>query len=185
MERKITFCYQAITDIQTTIRAIDTKIGFLMVAIFIPTAGVKEISSVYRATAAHSDCLAILMWITAAAWAVTLIVLFRALWSVKNPAANVTGSDAHGVFFHSANYKMGPAACFFNYPVKSKISLQEAITRIPSDEQGLIKELVFEKMKLEYIRDIKMRRCSMSSVLTLFWMATGVGIYAYSLMSKY
>ncbi|WP_160105608.1 hypothetical protein [Pseudomonas izuensis] len=185
MERKVNFCYQAINDIQATIRAIDAKIGFLMVVIFIPIAAIKEILSIYSGIAAHSQCLMLLMWLIAAVWAATIIVLFRALWSIKNPGKSVEGNDATGVFFNSAHYKMSAIDCIFNFPIKSDIDLKTAITNIPEDDADLLKELVFEKMKLEYIRDIKMRRCSVSSVLILFWVTSGVSLYIYSLMSKF
>lgn len=185
MESKINFCYQAITDIQATIRAIDAKIGFLMVVIFLPVAGIKEITSIYTAIASHSQCLIVLMWLISATWAMTIVVLFRALWSIKNPASTVLASDATGVFFNSAHYKMSTADCFFNFPIKSRVSLKDAVLNLPDDETRLLKELVFEKMKLEYIRDIKIRRCSASSILILFWVTAGISLYIYSLMSKY
>lgn len=185
MESKINFCYQAITDIQATIRATDAKIGFLMVVIFLPVAGIKEITSIYTTTASHSQCLTVLMWLIAATWALTIVILFRALWSIKNPAGTVLASDATGVFFNSAHYKMSTIDCIFNFPLKSKISLRNALLNLPGDEASLLKELVFEKMKLEYIRDIKIRRCSVSSVLILLWVTAGISLYTYSLMSKY
>ena len=185
MERKVNFCYQAITDIQATIRAIDAKIGFLMVVIFIPIAAIKEILSIYSSIAAHSQCLMLLMWLIATVWAATIIVLFRALWSIKNPGDSVAENDATGVFFNSAHYKMSAIDCIFNFPIKSDIDLKTAINNIPEDDADLLKELVFEKMKLEYIRDIKMRRCSVSSVLILFWVASGVSLYIFSLVSKF
>ncbi len=183
MESQINFCYQSISDIQATIRAIDAKIGFLMVIIFIPIAAIKEITSIYASIANNSQCLMILMWTVALAWAATIIVLFRALWSIKNPSNGVTGNNATGVFFNSSHYKMSAIDCVFNFPIKSSIDLNTAIANIPKDENSLLKELVFEKMKLEYIRDIKIRRCSTSSMLILFWITIGTGIYTYSLLS--
>jgi hypothetical protein len=185
MERKINFCYQAISDIQATIRAIDAKIGFLMVVIFIPIATIKEIMSIYSSIAAHSNCLMVIMWLIASMWAATIIILFRALWSIKNPARGVEGNDAAGVFFNSAHYEMGAIDCIFNFPIKSKVNLKAAISNLPVDDAGLLKELVFEKMKLEYIRDIKMRRCSVCSVLILIWITAGVSLYMYSLVSNH
>lgn len=184
MESKSTFCYQAITDIQTTIRAIDTKIGFLIVIIFIPIAGIKEIVTVYSSIASSSQCLSIIMWLIACAWVATIAILFRALVSIRNPADSVKDNDASGVFFNSSHYNMGGIDCLFNFPIKSSVSLNEATLNIPDDDSVLLKELVFEKMKLEYIRDIKIRRCSAASVLMLVWIASGVSLYVYSLIGR-
>lgn len=185
MESQINFCYQSISDTQATIRAIDAKIGFLMVIIFLPVAAIKEITSIYSGIADNSQCLMILMWIVASAWATTIIVLFRALWSINNPADGVSGNNATGVFFNSSHYQMSIIDCLFNFPIKSTINLDAAITNIPKNDNNLLKELVFEKMKLEYIRDIKIKRCSLSSILILFWITTGISIYTYSLMSAH
>lgn len=182
MERKINFIYQAISDTQSTIRAIDAKIGFLMVIIFIPFVSIKEITAFYKILAPESLIVAIAMWVIAVIWASTVFILFRALWSIKNPGKSVTGAEGLGAFFHSANYEMSAIDCLFNFPIKSKNSLQKAILSISTDDEWIIKELVFEKMKLEYIRDIKMRRCSVSAVLILIWVSLGTAIYIFSLL---
>jgi len=182
MESKINFVYQAISDTQSTIRAIDAKIGFLMVIIFIPIAGIREIATLYKLLAPESVTIATLMWAIAAIWASTVFILFRALWSIKNPGKSVLGGEGLGAFFHSANYEMGAIDYIFNFPIKSKSSLQEAILKIPADNDHLIQELVYEKMKLEYIRDIKIRRCSVSAALILVWVTLGMAIYIFSLL---
>jgi len=185
MERQINFCYQSISDTQATIRAIDAKIGFLMVIIFLPVAALKEITSIYASIAGNSHYLMILMWLIALAWGTTIVVLFRALWSINNPSNAVSGNNATGVFFNSSHYKMSTIDCILNFPIKSTVNLDSAITNIPQDDNTLLKELIFEKMKLEYIRDIKIKRCSLSSILILFWITTGISIYIYSLMSAH
>lgn len=182
MESKINFIYQSISDTQSTIRAIDAKIGFLMVIIFIPFVSIKEITTFYKSLAPESTFIVAIMWIIAAIWASTVFILFRALWSIKNPGKSVTGAEGLGAFFHSANYEMGAIDCLFNFPIKSKNSIQEAISSISNDEEWIIKELVYEKMKLEYIREIKMRRCSVSAVLIMTWVTLGTVIYTFSLL---
>ncbi|MOA26463.1 hypothetical protein D3C78_1472590 [compost metagenome] len=153
-----------------------------MVIIFIPTVSIKEITTFYKTLAPESLIIATIMWMIAVIWASTVFILFRALWSIKNPGKSVTGAEDLGAFFHSANYEMSAIDCLFNFPIKSKNSLQIAISSISNDDEWIIKELVYEKMKLEYIRDIKMRRCSVSAVLILVWVALGTAIYTYSLL---
>lgn len=182
MDGKTNFIYQAISDCQATIRAIDAKIGFLMVIIFIPLAGVKEIMSLYKSLNPICLYIAPAMWLIALTWAATVLILFRALWSVKNPGKSVVGGEGLGSFFNSADYKLGIIDCIFNFPIKSKNSLAEAISKLPEDSERVVQELMYEKMKLEYIRDIKMRRCSVSVALILTWVGFGIAIYIFSLL---
>lgn len=182
MEGKINFIYQAISDCQATIRAIDAKIGFLMVIIFIPLAGIKEIILLYKQLNPICQYIAPAMWSIALTWAATMLILFRALWSVKNPGKSVVGGEGLGSFFSSANYKLGLIDCVFNFPIKSSSSLAEAISKLPNNSERAVQELTYEKMKLEYIRDIKMRRCSVSAALILIWVSLGTAIYTFSLL---
>ncbi|UEB94630.1 hypothetical protein LIS66_19925 [Pseudomonas sp. HN2] len=182
MDGKINFLYQAISDCQATIRAIDAKIGFLMVIIFIPLAGIKEIILLYKQLNPICLYIAPSMWAIASTWAATVLILFRALWSVKNPGKSVIGGEGLGSFFNSANYKLSLIDCVFNFPIKSNSSLAEAISKLPNNSERVIQELMYEKMKLEYIRDIKMRRCSVSAALILTWVGFGIAIYTFSLL---
>ena len=68
MESKINFIYQSISDTQSTIRAIDAKIGFLMVIIFIPFVSIKEITTFYKSLSPESAIVTVVMWVIAAIW---------------------------------------------------------------------------------------------------------------------
>ena len=62
-----------------------------------------------------------------------------------------------------------------NKTIKSNKDIAHKIIELPKKDSDIINELVFEKMKLEYIRDVKFKRSSFCIGCTLLWViGTGV-----------
>ncbi|MNR42272.1 hypothetical protein D3C85_1607700 [compost metagenome] len=74
-------------------------------------------------------------------------------------------------------YRLGFIDAFFNYPIKSTRTVDETLLSTPGDEQSLLRELVFEKMKLVYIRDLKIYRSSLCVFLSFFWLLGGISLW--------
>lgn len=172
-QQKINFLYQSIFDSQTTIRAIDVKTGFLFIIIFIPLSEVKTILEISKELTQVSS----LYWLSIISvlllWILSAISLFSCSVSISNPKEHIKGPTPNGTFFTNSLYKFNFVDVFINFPIKSSISIEEYVKQLPCSEESFIKELSFEKMKLAYIRDIKIKRSSFSALLSFCWVISG------------
>lgn len=177
-DRKIQFLYQSISDTQAIIRGLDVKIGFLFVVVFLPLAGMKEAAAVYKGLAGFSSFAGFAALMVVLLWIVSVYLLFKAKIAISNPSKFVDGCTPQGVFFDGAQFKMSFVDAFFNFPMKSEKTIEENIKRLPASDDQIISELMYEKMKLAYIRDVKIKRVTLCSVFVVFWVVLGVSLWA-------
>ena len=162
MDKKIEFIYDSIHDIQSTIRAVDTKVATLLIVISIPIANIGEIAD-YLENFLSKRC-DVFGW--------TLVAVF----------AHVANSEQlKGVYYGSDLYKINILDIFFNRDVlKTSKSVDIYYEDFPGENIDIAKELIFEQMKLTYIRDIKIYRFNFSIRATYFWFTFGFIIYFIS-----
>jgi hypothetical protein len=185
---KINFLYAAIADTQATIRAIDVKVGAILVAILLPVQNFSRIFSHLNAIALPpspmwSQALAVLFIVV---WLAALIVLVKALAAIDNPAKHIVNSNsATGVFFAGGLYPLGILDAFFNRSVIRASKKSDAFAgQLPSTLDEVVNELTFEHMKLVYIREIKLKRLYWGLRLSEIWLGLGIAIYLYSKYMK-
>jgi hypothetical protein len=181
---RMDFIAAAILDVQATIRAIDVKIAALLVGVLAPLASVSRVF-------AHLDhfgkqtpgwlsltivALFLLFWFLA------LVALVRAIGAVDNPAVNIINtSSCKGAFYGGNLYKFNLLDVFIDRDViKASKDPQSFAAQHPTKEADIEAELIFEQMKLIYIRDIKLNRLKWGLRFSLVWLALGILIFLAS-----
>lgn len=183
MKGRIEFLYHAIDDTQSTIRAIDIKIGFLFVVIVLP---MTKLSSIY------SNCMLLLMscscwyWLIvgafAVSWFLAVVTLFTSLVSISDPRKHIPDVSANGCFYDGGLFNFCLFDFFINSPVKSTKTMQDFILGLPGNDDAIVKELAFEKMKLVYIREIKIKRSSFCIKMMFLWIFLGGIVWSINLI---
>lgn len=171
--QKIDFLYQSIVDTQSTIRAVDVKIGLLFVVAFLPVAELKEIISTYKALKDVSDLYFYSMLLVGFLWVLSVYTLFKSTISISDPKSHISGELPKGNFYSRNLFTLSAIDNFFNFPIKSNQTVDMFSGELPKDENEVIKELSFEKLKVVYIRDVKIKRSSLCGSLIFSWLCLG------------
>lgn len=186
MDKKTEFIAAAILDTQATIRAIDVKVAALLVAVLAPFANISRIFAHLGHVGTQSPRWIFLSLVVAflVAWVLALVALVRAIGAIDNPSRHIINSDSiTGAFYAGGLYSLGVVDVFLNRSIiKASADPRSFAARIPDNAEGIEHELVFEQMKLAYIRDVKLNRLNWGLRFSLLWFALGTGIF---LSSKY
>jgi len=181
----IEFIYNALSDIQGTIRSIDTKLGLLIIFLGIPFSSLSEITHTISIFLQQDNCYPLF-------WDKFVVILFIIIWiiafisaimgiiSIDNPAKHLKGIGVeYSGDFYQGNlfkFKFVDNLCL-RKSRQSKITLDKMLEKYPVTENEILKELVFEQAKLAFIRDLKIFRQRCSFILSFIWMALGFYIY--------
>lgn len=185
MEGRVEFVLEAIRDIQATIRAVDVKVAALLVGLFAPLGSINRIFAHLTHFGHQSPrCLflsvAILFVLT---WLFALTSLVRAIGAIDNPREHILDADGFkGAFYGGGLFPtLGWLDVFLNRNVvKSKKDPQSFLLLVPKTTEQIEKELVFEQLKLIYIRDVKLLRLRWGYRFSALWLALGIGIFLSS-----
>lgn len=146
-QKNIEFLYNSIIDSQSTIRAIDTKIGFLFAITFMPIAMAKELNSLYNRLILESFFHKTLVFSIFCLWVLLITYLFITLYFREKPKEETSLSDGF----------------FFRIEKKQNETIDDITNKIINySELDLIRELVYEKVNLTNILDKKkssFRKC--------------------------
>lgn len=173
---KIQFLYQSLLDSQAIIRALDVKIGFLFAITILPLAGGSHIVKAVTGMISYSYWFLPALVLLFAMWALALYLLYKSLAPLSK-IAHLIKKDRDSIFYCSGLFDFGFLDVFFNKTTTPCQSIDSIKESIPEDEDGIISDLCFEKIKLAYIRDIKSKRAAWCLRLTFSWLATGVIMY--------
>lgn len=177
MNDKINFISLSITDTQSTIRAVDTKIGILIVFICIPLTNISKVfSSIDKVLTDHSTWyIYTLIALFSISWIFSIIISIRAISAIDNPSKHIiNNSECKGAFYAGYLYSPGLLDTLFNRDIlKANIDLVSHYNLIPDNADRIATELTFEQMKLIYIREIKFNRLKWSLRLTFSWLTSG------------
>lgn len=181
---KFEFIKEAIVDTQAIIRAIDTKASIGLTILLVPLAQIGPI--VGYMSSAFSDLgdmcsfiipcsvvLLIALWISAA------LSLINVVFSIDNPASHINGGGSQsGCFYGGGMFERKLLDVFLNRSsLTSTKSLEDYYKAFQVTEEALIKELVFEKMKLCYVRDLKSKRLNFGLGCLFFWAVSSLLFY--------
>ncbi|WP_236166320.1 hypothetical protein [Pseudomonas juntendi] len=169
MSDRFTFLTQAINDIQSTIRAIDVKIGFLFVLVFLPSTQAKELKAYVQASSKAMGWEYTLLLIIMVAWLLSIYMLFMSVGAISNPSKKVTGVRPSGIYHGAALYDISFLDLFFNSRMKSDKSVNQLEVDIADNKQALERELIYELLKVSYVRDVKAARFVACLRFTMFW----------------
>lgn len=183
MDNKTAFLAGAILDIQSTIRAIDVKIGALIVALLAPFANMGRICAHFQHILNFNKTLGLtLVVVFFFAWIAALIALVRALAAIENPAKHITNYTKHkGTFYGGGLYQFGLLDTYLNREViKASKDVASFEQDIPDTKKEIETELAFEQLKLLYIRDLKLHRLKYAIYFGSAWFFVGILSYLIS-----
>lgn len=158
MKDIINFLYESIKDTQGVIRGQDVKCGYLLAILFAPLVALDKInpilSKIYHEGTLHCTLLtvALIFWVGAG------LCVGSALYGIGNPSNRITANSASGVFYGGELFKLSLVDALLNFRISASHSLADEIAKLPATEAKLTEELTFEKMKLAYIRSVKLHR---------------------------
>ncbi|MCE9685632.1 hypothetical protein LZP73_05300 [Shewanella sp. AS16] len=180
-DKKIEFLYQSISDTQNTIRAIDVKLGFLFIAVFLPVVAIPKVYEVYQQIKT--------VWIYCAlsyalliVWVLSLFFLYKALVSIRNPTSiieNISGGD-NCAFYNGDLFSFSIIDLFMNFPIIANKSIEQKRLLLPGSYDDIIFSLVRESMKITYIRDLKIKRSTWCMRCTFLFISLGTLIWSLS-----
>lgn len=173
-EKKIEFLYQSINDTQATIRAIDIKIGFLFVVIFLPLAAIDGISKALLALWASPNHFGFISISVGLAWLLSVYFLFKSLSAITDIQKHMIGIIPNDTFFKGGMPSLGMKNLFSLDNVRAEKSVEDYVKNLPGSESELLLELASEKMKVSLIRNVKTLRVKVCTNLTLLWLALGM-----------
>lgn len=173
-EKQIEFLYQSISDTQATIRAIDVKIGFLFVIIFLPLTAIEGICKAIVQLWASPQHFGFILIITAILWCFSVYVLFRSLTPITDINKHMIGTIPDDTFYAGGMPIVKINKFFSIGDIRANQDVQSFLSTIPQNEQDLLKELASEKMKISLIRNVKNLRVSVCTNLTLGWLTLGM-----------
>jgi len=164
---KETLLLESIKDIQSTIRALDVKTGFLFVFLCIPFSRIEAISPAFLILIQKNILFTLVLILFFLIWGFALFILFMAVSPQNNPADSV---DFNGISKQPKGFLFGGYLFQTISPMKylnssampdKKNSLVDEITYFKNlTEDEYIEELMFERLKLITIRNLKLQRIS-------------------------
>ncbi len=172
MENKIDLLVHSINDIQGTIRALDAKFFAIIVFFLLPFSEISIIANAIKSLYSEYPCLAIIMLIlTLIVWVLGLLYTFLGIYSISNPSSRVEGvseAGTKGLFYQPNIFKMNLINGLFNCLIKPSNNLSDIIKELKIENDLIFNELVFEQVKLVFIRDVKIVRQKASIIFLLF-----------------
>jgi len=193
VEMMISFLYQSIVDIQDTIRAMDTKLGLLIIFIGLPFSSLGKISDGLKAFIGLSEfgfiqlLLFVIILMFVLLWVCAFYCALKGIVSIDGPSCHIPHNDNNhlGRFYRGGNFSFKIIDCFRNREkILAKESLENALEKLPKDAKQIIDELLFEQSKLIYIREIKSHRQKWAFRFNLYWLMIGALIYLTNILSN-
>lgn len=183
MHDRATFLAGSLADMQATIRAVDVKVAALIVCLLAPLQNIHRVFKhlIYFTEWAIRWPAIVVVVLFLLTWIAAFFALVRAIAATGNPAVHIRGAqNANGAFFLPAQFNFSRLHIFRN-PRKllSRESFYDVQNNLPSDVD-VEAALVFEQMKLAYIRDLKIFRLDWGLRLSLLWLVLGLLIYTGS-----
>lgn len=180
MHDRATFLAGSLADMQATIRAVDVKVAALIVCLLAPLQNVhrvfKHLSHFTEWPIRWPAMIVVVLFLLT--WVIAFAALVRAIAAVGNPAAHIKGAQgANGAFFLPGQFAFSRLHAIRNpRALLSRDTLADVHSNLPLDSD-VEAVLVFEQMKLAYIRDLKLFRLDWGLRLSLLWLVLGILIY--------
>lgn len=173
-DKTIEFLYQSINDTQATIRAIDVKIGFLFVIVFLPLAAISEITAGAKQLWEVNVYYDLALIATTLAWVLSIGFLFSCVKALNKIDKHINGDQPLDIFYSGGIAPISFLSLMKSKDIRSKLKIEEYISHLPKTDGDLIKHLSFEKMKVSLIREFKSCKSRICTNLTLTWLSLGI-----------
>ncbi|WP_319231936.1 hypothetical protein [Draconibacterium orientale] len=173
-EKQIEFLLASINDIQSTIRAFDNKIIAIIVVIILPLSQLKLLISIYSHLIIDYLFIGILtLSVFVITWLLSLIFSILCILSIENPASKIVNDcNAKGIFYGAGLFKINYRYLLFRKKLVSTKSISDYSKDFKLKE--IKKELVYEQMKLTFIRDVKSKRQKIALISATLSILIGV-----------
>lgn len=180
------FLYAAIADAQGVIRATDSKIGLVLVMLAIPF---TKLGTIYAKCVTllntENRCLAefssVLIFIFASLWILSFFTAMKAIIAIDDPSRHIDGIKPNGIFYSGGLFVPTFLDAFLNRPILAKKQLQQQIDQLPTTQEAVNSELVFEHAKIVYIRSMKLNRMKYAFIFGIAWIFVGGALWFLSL----
>lgn len=180
-DKVLAFLYASITDVQSAIRVNDTKAAVVMGILVLALSNSGKIYANFTKLHQAVYCgpsqwqlwtLIILFMVT---WFAAFLAAMRSVMAIHNPVSHVSVTELpNGTFYNGGLFDLGFGDVFVNRDITSKLSLVDYVKKFPDTIEAIKQELVFEQMKLAYIRDIKAVRLKWAYLLVIVWLASAI-----------
>lgn len=171
---RLGFLHQAIMDTQATTRALDVRIGFLLVILCLPVPIAEKLVDGIGRFPTYPVLVKGVIVGAIILWTLALYVSFLAVSAIDNPVDHIPDQKPEGTFYGGDLFQVSLLDAFKTTSKQSTRSVSSEILRIPAGEDEIAEELVFEKLKVTYIRDIKMKRFQVATQLSLACVVTSI-----------
>lgn len=169
---KSTFLQSAIQDTQQNIRAIDFKIGALLAGCIVPFPQIRTIYEFLNSNGLWWQQG--LAWLIFAIWLIAVLILLAALSAIDNPSKHINDGYAQkGTYYGGGTFRFNLINGFFRTDIRANQTVLNYSTDLDDPNFPFIKELVFEHLKLIYIRDLKLYRLKFAVSLIACLIVTG------------
>lgn len=184
MHNRAEFLAAAVSEAQTTIRAIDVKVSALLIAVLVPVPLLGSISHCLAGIYMHwpYKVTIAMLAVFSISWIFAVFCYVRAIGAIDSPASHVLNNqDQSGGLYSPGLFKLSWLDTFLNRSnLQSSIDSVDHLSAMPSGIASIEKELAFEHLKLAYIRDIKLQRLKWGVRLSAISVLIGVGLFVLS-----
>ncbi len=181
-DRKLEYLYASLSDLQSTIRAVDTKVSYLLVILFIPFTRLDAIYSKIKSLLLHdSKWLPVVAGILAfwfvVVWIIGFWCAFKSIIAIDDPKHHIDGDRPKSMFFpaHLFSHSFWNTIGFVKST--SMVQFKQHYDEIPAEPEVIAKHLTLEQMKTMYIASIKLKRSVMAYHFAILWVILGGTIW--------
>lgn len=177
-DRKLEYLYASLSDIQSTIRAIDTKVSYLLVILFIPLTKLRSIYVTLRGLLTLdapflSFVSGLLSIAFTSVWIIGLWCALRTIIAIDDPRQHIDGDRPESQFYPAHLFDHGFWAIMGITRSKSKKQFNSHYASLPSETDEIAKQLTLEQMKTMYIASIKLKRSRKAYHFAIAWVVIG------------
>lgn len=170
----------AISDTQSTIRAIDTKNNIGLAFLVVPLSKLGKmfvISLSLLQNAEHKFSVLSLLVLFCVCWFIAFWSSLVSIVAIDNPVEQIAGKKARGTFYQGGLFKLPWYHALINVGAQAKPNLETVKKEYPTKFEDIRSELVFEHLKLVYIRESKILRHRTAFRFLVLWLALGASIW--------
>ncbi len=181
------FLFHSISEIQNMIRAVDTKLGFILTLILIPLSQLGKIVEFIidhcnAGNCAYAHVYMMFFIILACCWFLSLVCSLLGIGSIYDPAGRIKirekDRDCLNSYFNGKQFDLKIRDIFsLKTSIQSRCYLDEYLSILMDEKCDKVKILAFEQLKSAYIRDMKIKRQTWALMLTCCWLLGGITVY--------
>ncbi|MDA3926401.1 MAG: hypothetical protein PF904_17060 [Kiritimatiellae bacterium] len=177
-EHKLQYLYSSLGDLQSTIRAVDAKVSYLLVILFVPltklSAIYAKLTQMFTSGALWLAIVAgILAFLFTLAWLVGFWCALRTIIAIEDPKQHIDGDRPDSMFYPAGLFSHKFWDIMGATKTRSVIQFSKHYSCIPENADEIAKHLTLEQMKAMYIASIKIKRSVFAYHAAILWVILG------------